>query len=129
MWVYLKLATVPTIGAWELATIAIPGASTVAGLVGIAIIVAGATVVGALRADNASKKGLIETLQGEMVVYREKADRLEKENVILRAQPDLTQHHQLLTKLLDRADTNLTQGDAQIELLREIKTATVPPAQ
>lgn len=127
MWVYLKLAVVPTFGAWELLAVTVPSAGTLAGLVAVAIIVGGAMMMGALRADNASKKNLIETLQAEATVYREKADRLEKENVVLRAQPDLSQHHKLLQKLLDRADAQIERGDTQIELLREIKTATVPP--
>jgi hypothetical protein len=117
----VKFVPAPALFMWSLLGVAkLPGAGTISALVAIVFILAGVFTYGVLktRADEAER--LMKLAREEAEIEREARDRLEKEVTVLRAQPNLEQHARLMQKLLDKSDI-------QIELLREIKTATVPP--
>lgn len=121
----IKFVPMPAVIVWKMLGAAnLPGAGTISALVAIAFILAGVFMYGALktRADEAER--LLKLAREEAAIERDARNRLEKEVAILRAQPDLKQHHALLQRMLEKSDVQLQKSDVQIELLREIKTST-----
>lgn len=126
---YLKLSVPPTLGAWQLVVLAIPSAGSFAALVGCATIVGAALMVGRYKSAADAAERLLKLAAEETTIKDGKIARLESENAIFRAQPNLEQHARLLQKMLDKADQQL-EGDAiQTDLLREIRLAVIPPKE
>lgn len=97
-------------------------------IIGVAFLVGGGIVVASYREKLGLARNTIEIQKAEIEVRESTESRLAEEKAklearvtMLEARPNLEQHAALLSKLLERAEE-------QTDLLREIRTATVPPA-
>lgn len=127
MFALIKLGVLPTASGWGILATAVPSAGTIGALIAIASLVGGALVVGTLRAQLSAAKGTITLGKDEREILAAKAERLEKRNTILEAQPNLDKHARLLEELTSLV---IEQGHLmreQSHVLHVVQDAVVPP--